>query len=367
MNKYLYKLIQKFSRKNKIDDNSKIDTLSKSEESQESSLTELDSDLTEVSKFLGIPKSKILSMSRVDLDKAIASKETTRINLDTNSQSKKSQEEIDTQNEQALQGLTSKQEIDLDNKVDNKHTLAEIMNLEPGSKLLVVDSEDIENNQNTTHFSCIIKTPDGTLQNPDMLNQIGGKTSDRNVHEVDREGKVQRQNVLSTFEINTPEASNAVINIRRGQMGTLKVSYGLTDPTSHKDIFSQDLETDETYPVKSRVRSEFSERLGVYNVTNKMDEIEKHSSHGESTLSLEEADGRPDTGHIHGEEAARIILADDDFIRATNDLYTEREVAERFESIRVKNPSFDRNELIKATKNDLELDAEHMLGHQRDH
>ena len=82
-------------------------------------------------------------------------------------------------------------------------------------------------------------------------------------------------------------------------------------------------------------------------------------------MSLAEADGRPETGHIHGEEAAEIILADDEFVNNTNDIYSAKDIAERFESIREKNHGLDRNELIEATKRDLEEDAEHMPGIER--
>ena len=346
------------------DDLSFLSELDELMEEQSVSLSALDEELERASKLLGIDKSKILSMSDVELSEEISKKGEDGISLGNDNDSALSQEEQNEQNEESLDHINSKQEIDLDNKVDNKNTLAKILGVPAGSKLLIVHSEDIQSNDNSTCFSCIIKTPDGKLESADMLEQVGGKSSDKNVHEVDREGAVTKQNVKSSFQINSPLANNAILTIRKGSMGTTKVAYGLIDPTSHKDVFAQDLETSETYPVSARVRNEFNEEKGVYNVTEKIDEIEEHEAHGERTLALEEADGRSNTGHIHGEKAAEIILADDEFVRKTNDLFTANEIAERFESIMDKNSGLDRDKLIEMTKAELELDAEHMHDHE---
>jgi len=340
---------------------SEIDAISNE---QGISFDEIDAELERMSKYLGIDKKDILAMSEVDLDTALEDRNNPGLDL-SNDDNGLDTDEKKKQNEAALNSIDVKQEINLDNKVDNRHTLAEILDVPAGSKLSVVASDKIQDNNNSTRFSCVIKTPDGELQPADMLNQVGGKDSNKNVYETDRDGNVSKQNIQSSFAIDSPVTDNAIITIRRGQMGTIKVGYGLTDPTSHRDVFSEDLETSETYPVTSRVRDEFSAKHGVYNVTDKMDEIEEHEAHGERKMSLAEADGRPETGHIHGEEAAEIILADDEFVNNTNDIYSAKDIAERFESIREKNHGLDRNELIEATKRDLEEDAEHMPGIER--
>lgn len=346
-----------------FDDLAFLSEMDESLEQEGVSFKDLDEKLEKLAKHLGIDKSDILSMSETDLDTVIADKEDSLF-ISGEEDSNLSQDEKRQKNDAVLENIRGKQEIELDNKVDNKYTLAQILNVPSGSTLIVANSNEIQGNNASTRFSCVIKTPDGELLPADMLNQVGGTHSDKNVHEVNRQGKVVKQNVLSSFEIDSPVMENAVITIRRGQMGTTKVAYGLTDPTSHRDVFAQDLETSETYPVSARVRNEFSHAHGVYNVTDKMDEIEKHIAHGERELSLAEADGRPETGHIHGEEAAEIILADDDFVKNTDDLYSSKDVAERYESIMEKHPDLDRDELIDLTKEELELDAEHMHGHE---
>ena len=327
------------------------------------SFKELSENLEKVSRAIGIDKNSILSMSETELNAVIGEKGDQELALDSKSNILTQNGDLKHTND-VLDNIQGIQEIDLDNNVDNKYTLAQILDVPAGSKLLIVSSDKIQGNDITTRFTCAIRTPDGETKPADMLEQVGGKSSDKNVHEVDRTGKIEKQNIQSSFKINSSAVNNAVITVRNGSMGTTKVAYGLTDPTSHRDVFAQDLETNETYPVSARVRDEFSQRHGEYNVSEKMDEIEGHEIHGERMLSLDEADGRSDTSHIHGEEAAKIILADEEFVKNTNDLFSSNEIASRFESMRKKNPNLDRNKLIEITKKDLEYDAEYISSHE---
>lgn len=332
------------------------------------SLNELDDELMRVAKALGISKSDILSMSEVELDKIIKEKDS--LGLDLSNNNNLSDEEKAKQNEATLDSLTAKQEIDLTKKIDNRITLAEVLGVPAGSKLIVVDSTKIQDNENTTRFSCVIKTPNGEVQSADMLDQVGGKDSDKNVYETNRDGSVvEKQNVQSSFAIDSPLIKNGILTIRIGQMGTVEVGYGQMDRTSHNDAFTQILETRERYPVTKRVRDEFNQNKGLDNVSNKMDEIKKHEEHGCNNMTLAEADGNPHTGHIHSisENAAEVILSDENVGSIIDDIYTPNEVAERFEHIQEKYPDKDFDELVEITKNELSSEAEHMHGMDRTH
>lgn len=134
------------------------------------SLNELDSELDEVSKVLGISKSDILSMSKVELDVEIKKK--SKKQLDLSDDKELTPEEIDEHNRDVLENLEIKQEIDLDKKIDDKYTLADVFDVEAGSELIVVDSDEIADNEHTTRFSCAIKGPDGKIKPADMLTQV---------------------------------------------------------------------------------------------------------------------------------------------------------------------------------------------------
>lgn len=150
-----------------------LDEIDNIDETQEISLNELDKELDKVSKALGISKDKILSMSKVELDTAIDQSD--KKQLDLSDDKVLSQNEIDEQNKDVLENLEVKQEIDLDKKIDDRYTLADVFDVQAGSELIVVDSDEIEDNENTTRFSCAIRTPDGKIQSADMLTQVRWK------------------------------------------------------------------------------------------------------------------------------------------------------------------------------------------------
>lgn len=182
------------------------------------SLNELDEKLEILSKELGIPKEDVLSMSETDLDKAVGEEGDSVLSLDNDD------EEHKEQNKNALDNISSKQETDLNNKVDDKHTLADILGVPSGSKLIAVYSTAIQGNTNTTRFSFIIQNPDGTLQPADMLDQVGGKDSDKKIHETNRDGsEVEEVNVQSSYAIKSPVVPNAILTARVGSMGYIEL------------------------------------------------------------------------------------------------------------------------------------------------
>ncbi len=185
------------------------------------SLEEFDDHLEKIAKSLGINKKDILSMSETDLDKKISEKSGAQITLDEEEQKDKDQVEA---NENALDNISSKQEIDLNNKVDDRHSLGDILGVPAGSKLIAVYSDSIANNKNTTRFSFIIQNADGSLEPADMLEQVGGKESDKSVYETNRDGsKVEKQNVNSSYAIKSSVVDNGILTARIGSMGYIEL------------------------------------------------------------------------------------------------------------------------------------------------
>lgn len=275
------------------------------------SLNEMDRSLDEVAKKLGITKDQIRNMSETDLDNALDEKDNEK--LDLSEDDRQNDEKQDEQNKDVLENLNAKQEINLDKKIDDRHTLADILGISAGSKLIVVNSDSILDNENTTRFSCLIKNADGSLEKADMLEQVGGKHSDKNIYETNRDGsRVENKVVQSTFAIDSDIVENGIISVRIGSFGTIEVGYGEIDRTSNKDAFTQKLETRETYPVTMRVREEFNQTKGIDNIPDKLDEIKEHEEHGCDHLTLDEADGDFNTGHIHDENVPELIISDKD-------------------------------------------------------
>lgn len=336
-----------------------LNEINELDETQAVSLNELEEELEKVSKALGISKKTIRQMSEAELDKAIKEKDS--IDISDEDDLGLSPEQEEEKNKDALENIKGKQEIDLNMKIDDKYTLADVLGVAHGSKLIAVASHKINNNTNSTRFSCLIKSPDGEISIPENLKQVGGTHSDKNVYETNRDGsKVSKEEVQSTFAIDSPIVKNSVVTIRYGQMGYLEVGYGQMDKTSHRDVISENLETSRTYPVTREVRNEFSKSKGEYNATNKIDEIKEHEDLGCDNLTLDEADGNPNTGHTHSEEAAEMILSDEKVGKEIGDVFTYNEVKSRFETMKAKYPSMEYDELVEVTKAELLTDAEYM-------
>lgn len=240
----------------------------------------------------------------------------------------------------------------------------EILGVNQGAKLLAVYSNAIQNNNNTTRFSFIIKNPDGTLENAEMLNQSGGKDSDKNIYEVNRDGsEVNQKNVQSSYTIKSPLIENAIITARVGKMGYIEIGYGQIDPTSHKDALTQELETEHTYYTTYQVREEFSQKKGINNIKEDLKEAREHEKYGCEDLTLEEADGDENTGHKHIENNDNILQEIKNYDENIEEIFTDEEIKERYERKLKDNPEKSLDEIIEDTKKDLSEDASHMRTH----
>ena len=350
-----------FPTQEKLNDNldflNQIDEL---EESKELSLKEMSKTIDNVCKLLGLEKNDVLSMSSIELDKAIDNKEDDKyLDLSEEENTDLSPEMKDEYNNEALENLTSKQEVKASTKTDAKSSLADKLGLKEGDTLIIVDSDKIRDNNNTTPFTPIVRHADGSIDAVKNLLQVGGEHSDKNVYETTRDGKkVEKKFVQSSFCIDG--LNNEILTIKRGQMGTIEVGYGGTDISSHRDAFTHRLETTQLYSSTARVREEFGPNKGVNNISEKIDEIKEHEKHGCKDLSLDEADGNPYTGHFHSDEAADIILDDKDAGKKIDHCFTKDEVIVRFESMKEKNPDLDFDGLVELTKEELLTDAEFM-------
>lgn len=321
------------------------------------SLDEMDKHLEKIAKAIGISKKDNLSMSEVELDKKVQEKADPQIALDDDNP-EKTREGHDKSNENALNNISSKQEIKLDNKIDDRHTLGDILGVPTGSKLIAVYSDSIANNKNTTKFSFIIQNADGSLEPADMLEQVGGKESDKSVYETNRDGSsVDKQSVKSSYAINSPIVKNGILTARIGSMGYIELGYGQIDRTSNRDAFTQSLETEHTRYTTYEVRREFSSKNGIDNIPENMDEIRSHEEAGCNDLSLEEADGNRNTGHVHSDNTIEEIKAYDSDI---GEVFTDREIAERFQKMLDEYPNDSLHEVVERTQRDLAEDASRM-------
>ena len=321
---------------------------------------ELDKDLEKLAKELGISKYDIKDMPKIELDQKIGemNKEQEQDKISLQEEDNGFSQEQVKQNEDALDRIDSKEEIDMNKLIDDRHSLADVLDVQAGSKLIAVYSDKIVNNTNSTRFSFVIQKPDGTLAPADMLEQTGGTDSDKTVYETNRDGSnISKVNVKSSFKINSPLIKNGILNIRYGSMGYVEVNYGEMDPTDHKYAFTQKLETDRDYYTTKEVRDEFAGREdGVHNIEENLDEIKMHEKAGCNDLTLEEADGHMETGNFHDSAIVEIKAYDPNI----EEIFTDREIEERLHSMMENHPDESFDKVLNDTARDLSEDASHM-------
>ena len=332
------------------------------------SLNEIDEKIETISKELGISKSEVLSMSEMELDQVIENDENKDDKLVLGEKDDEiSEEQQAEQNENALENISAKQETNLDRKVDDKHTLAEVLGVESGCKLITVFSDNIKDNENSTRYSFIIQKPDGSLEPASMLEQVGGTTSDKTVYETNKDGSdIEKKSVTSSYSVDSPIAKNVILTVNVGSMGRLEIGYGQTDPTSNKMAVTQELDTNQTYPVTSEVRDQFNLNRGVNRVTEQIDEAEQHSTqeYDNNEIKLENIDGIitniedaiENNEHVHPEDVALYIVSKTDAESSIKDHYTAQEIADRYEEIETSHKGMDVKSLVAMTMYSLKED-----------
>ena len=335
--------------------------------------------LEKIAKEFGIDKENLRSFSEFDLDQEIEIKQQEedkgknkkeedkdKISLKTdNEQPPEIQEE---KNKEALENIDSKREINMDKLIDDRHSLADVLGLPSGCKLIAVYSDAIAGNKNTTTFSFIIQNPDGTLQPADMLEQTGGKDSDKTVYETNRDGSsVNLVNVKSSFKINSPIIENGILNVRYDQMEGIKVNFGQMSKTDPNKSFTQELKPD-YFDATKKVKNVMGNREdGIHGPDNRIREAQEHTDAGCDRLTLDEADGKEETGHKHDESGEveqntidRAIENIKNRDSSIEDVFTDREIEKRFHHMRDKHPDESFDQVIEDTARDLSEDASHL-------
>ena len=319
--------------------------------------------LEEYAKILGIDNKDISSIGIADLEQKLDSKnekDKDKITLDKDKDSQ-DEEFFQEQNENTLKSISTKSEVDLSKRVTDTMTLGDLLGISSGGKLISIYSENIENNQNSTEFSFIIQKPDGSLESADMLSQFGGVRPDENILASNRDGShLQAEQVNSMYSIDSTANTHDMLAIKRGSMGILELSYVQMDKTDYNQGMSIPIETDHMYPVTHEVQYEMDLHRGDDNITNKLDEFEEHQKAGCNDITLEEADGKDNTGHEHIENNQEMLDSYIDKIMENDTVdynYSKDEVKEQFIKIAKENPDWDLEKVQEYVETDLERAA----------
>ena len=355
-----FKYLRFFSNnKNVLDENSKgenIDTLFILREyatregiSLDSAAKELDKELDEIAETLGISKEKITSVTELENIKENKKEKT---HLNENEKDKKSNIK-EEEKDYPLKNISSKQRASLSQKIDGIHTLGSILGVPSNGELLVVFSDDIYKNENSTRFSLLIKDSKGNITKPKNLIQTSGIHSSLNAVESNLDGsEVTSKTVNSSYRLKGTNNIEYMITTKIGTYGNIELGFGQIDRTqgtnkNGADIITIPISTDNTtFQAKREIKDSLvSPRDGLDKAVSRNDEMREHKKANCTKLDYTNVDGDKDTGHQH----------DDNQLENKNDLTsTINMMIERIYNDNPDMKSYSKEELTKSIINNKE-------------
>lgn len=212
------------------------------------SLNQFDNYLETISQSLGISKDKIQAVSESQYSQNLSKPESPdKIHVQKEGEDN---HQTAPKEEKKLQAL-EKQQTNLSQKVDDVHTLGDILGVPEEGTLVAVYSNSIENstNKNTTKFSFLIKDKDGNYKECPNIEQVGAALPNAQVASSNENGdQVVQQNVDSLYKIKSSNQIEYMLSAKIGSTGTLDLGIGQRDRT--KNLNSNDLVT-VTTPLKT--------------------------------------------------------------------------------------------------------------------
>ena len=270
------------------------------------SLNQTNEELDKISKQFDMPKDKILAIANVDLDNQVTKKEEEKIQLKENKEKENTLDENNKENRKEIKknNPNIKQETDLNQKVNERYTLGDIIGETGGGKLVAVYSDAVENNTNSTKFTFLIKDKDGNFSRPKHLEQMSGTHPTNDVYASNYDGsRVTKTHVDSSYKINN---NNYALTVKIGTMGDLDL--GLSQRSIYQGeekapLMTVPLKTSQTY----NTRPEVKEKLLAYHSEHGRSAAdvrakEARSHDDECELTMYEVDGDPETGHKHEDD-----------------------------------------------------------------
>lgn len=328
------------------------------------------SDISKMSQTLGIPREKILSITEAHNSKPKEEEEKVHI------QEKNEINKAPAQTHENKIMAKEKQQTPLSQKVDERHTLGDILGVPDDGTLVAVYSTDIENGtqENHTRFSFLIRDKDGNYKECPNLEQIGGVTPSSQIasSKTYDGSRVEQEQVNSLYRVKGSGNIEHIISAKIGPQGSIELGIGQRDRTeglSNPQTVTQPLKTSSflytTREVREAINSTYD---GVYQGRDRNDEAFSHTE--KCKIGLDEVDGDTRTGHTHEDETngkskespneiitkvASNILEDNEDIA---NVYTFHEVVDRL--IKNYHNGISEEELESKVEEELSIEASHI-------
>lgn len=180
--------------------------------------------------------------------------------------------------EERLKSVDIKQEIKTSTMVTDKQNMAQILGVQDQnySKIVIVESSEIEGNTNGTRYSIMGVDKNGDAHTIDTLEQGYGVNSTREYNTVNRDGtQIESESQKSIYKIRGNDEGE--ISIKNGSHGTIDVSYMRTSRTDRGSTLGVPIETSSTRYTTREVRESMNRNKNS-RIDDEAEKLEKTES-----------------------------------------------------------------------------------------
>ena len=229
--------------------------------------------------------------------------------------------------EEIEKGISTKSEINTNQKVTDKDTIASLLNVEERGyvKIAVVYSDKLKDNENTTGFTFVGIKSDGSAEKIDTLEQAYGNNPTQNVQTMSRDGsKIEKDKVNSRFKIKGRDEEQLAVNI--GQMGTIEPKFVRAPRQEGEKAISIPIETQNVRPTTREVR-EYMNSSKNANMKDNIKNIEEHQKEKCNEVNERNTNDNPnDDTHNHKFDQKYINECVDRLIEKYGDIYNRNDL-----------------------------------------
>lgn len=311
--------------------------------------------VAEIAKELGIKKEEIEKLAEIDANKKLNNKE---------EGFEKDKDGKEVLSAEKIEEISTKQEIDVNQKVTDSDTIGSVLNVEGKGykKIAVVYTDKIKDSEDSTKFSFVGIKEDGTAEKIDTIEQRYGAAPTKTVNSLNRDGsKIEQEKMNSIYQVRGGEQ----LGIKIGPAGSIEMEYIRTPEQDNQEAISIPIETKSIKPTTREVR-EFANKARNPRVIEESKRIEKERELGCEPEKRQiddnpyndphkhpEKEDKDNNAHEHPklEELAREILDENEEIA---DVYNGSDVKAKLEETIKENEGITLEELIEKVEQEME-------------
>lgn len=342
-------------------------------------LNEMEQDRLEaVAKELGIKVEEIERMVEIDPEKEIEAKEEREEEeKETDSEKEEKAQEKDVLPSEELESVTSKTEIDVNQKVTDSETMASLLKVQGKGyrKIQVVESNQLKEG-NSTRFSFVgIKQVERNgrkvevAEKIDTLEQRYGQSPSKGINSLSEDGEKLKlkEKRDSIYQVKGDNENQVGVNI--GSAGNLEISYIRTPRQDNGEAISIPIETHSVRPTTREVRG-FMNKNKNTDLTGETKRIDQHRKAGCEDINMRNIDDDEENDDPNHKNHQAYIEISDEYLDQLVDMVFERyeELGETYnrkdikdklkEAIEEKGQILEKEELIEEVGTELKESAE---------